>query len=150
MLFRLGTIRACVLDIPMVAVYGDEQSNLRLRQVFVRFLMGNLMNTAKRICYGYFLRDFSVASLELIVGLAMLLFGTTFGLQAWIVSSKTGVPATTGTVMLAALPVILGIQFLLSFVAFDVAATPQHPIHPLLTAPGRRRQCGLEATRARS
>jgi dolichol-phosphate mannosyltransferase len=147
MLFRLGTFHACVLDIPMAAVYGGEQSNLKLRRVFFPFLLGNLTNMVKRICYGYFLRDFSIASLELLVGLAFLLFGCIFGLYKWIASATTGVPATTGTVMLAALPVILGIQFLLSFVAFDVAATPQRAIHPLLTA-SRRGQAGVEMTHA--
>jgi dolichol-phosphate mannosyltransferase len=147
MLFRLGTFRACVLDIPMAAVYGGEPSNLKLRRVLFPFLLGNLTNMVKRICYGYFLRDFSIASLELLVGLVFLLFGCTFGLYKWIASATTGVPATTGTVMLAALPVILGIQFLLSFVAFDVAATPQHAIHPLLTA-SRRGQAGVKVTHA--
>jgi hypothetical protein len=41
--------------------------------------------------------------------------------------------------MLAALPVIVGIQFLLSFIALDMAATPSRAIHSLLSgpAPGR-------------
>jgi hypothetical protein len=34
--------------------------------------------------------------------------------------------------MLAALPVILGMQLLLSFVAYDMAAVPRDPIHKRL------------------
>jgi hypothetical protein len=34
--------------------------------------------------------------------------------------------------MLAALPVILGMQFLLNFIAFDMANVPRDPIHQRL------------------
>jgi glycosyltransferase involved in cell wall biosynthesis len=133
LLFRIGTIRACVLDVPMEAVYGTEQSNMRIVQIFPEFLWGNLKNFGKRLMYSYFLRDFSIASLQLVFGTLFLLFGTVFGTQAWIRSAVTGVTASTGTIMLAALPVILGIQFLLSFIAFDAAAVPRRAIHPLLS-----------------
>jgi dolichol-phosphate mannosyltransferase len=136
MLFRLGTVRACVMDIPMTAVYGDEQSGLRIGRVLASFLKGNLVNAAKRVSYNYFLRDFSIASVELVVGIASLAFGILFGLWGWALSFETGVPASTGTVMLAALPVIVGVQLLLSFLAFDIAAMPNRPLHPLL-APRR-------------
>jgi dolichol-phosphate mannosyltransferase len=134
LLFRIGTIRACVLDVPMAAVYADEQSNLGILRVIPEFFVGNLKNFAKRIVYSYFLRDFSIASLELVFGTVFLLFGTVFGTQAWIRSAVSGVVASTGAVMVAALPVILGIQFLLSFFAFDFAAVPRRAIHPMLPA----------------
>jgi len=35
-------------------------------------------------------------------------------------------------VMVAALPLILGVQLLLSWLGFDVAAEPRHPVHALL------------------
>jgi hypothetical protein len=50
-------------------------------------------------------------------------------------SFETDIVATTGTVMLAALPIILGIQFLLSFISYDMASSPGHAIHPLLDEP---------------
>ena len=134
MLFRLGTLRASVVDIPMAAVYGEEVSNLRIGRVLPQFLLGHFGNLGKRLLYSYFLRDFSVASLLLLFGFLFLTFGTVFGLHAWFVSVSTKVYASTGTVMFAALPVILGIQFLLSFLAFDMAATPSRAIHPLLRA----------------
>jgi glycosyltransferase involved in cell wall biosynthesis len=138
MLFRLGTMQALVLDLPMTAVYGEEQSGLKIRRVLAQFLLGNVGNCCKRIFYGYFLRGFSLASLQLLTGLLFLLFGILFGLNAWAISSATGVAATTGTVMLAALPVILGVQFLLSFLAFDIAAVPTVAIASLL--PERRQR----------
>lgn len=132
LLFRLGTIQALVLDLPMTAIYADEESGLNVRRVFPQFLGGNIGNFCKRVFYGYFLRGFSIASLQLLAGLFFLLFGVAFGLHGWAVSMATGQPATTGTVMLAALPVILGVQLLLSFLAFDIGATPRQAVAPLL------------------
>lgn len=147
MLFRLGTLHALVLDLPMTAVYADEQSGLKIRRIFLDFLGGNIGNFCKRVFYGYFLRGFSIASLELLAGLFFLLFGVVFGAQGWASSIATGQAATTGTVMLAALPVILGVQLRLSFLAFDIGAIPHSPIAPLL--PPKRMAAGL-LTRLRS
>ena len=133
MLFRLGTMRACVLDIPMTAVYGDEQSSLNLMRALVEFPWNHTRNTVKRIFYSYFLRGFSVASLELLLGLGLFAFGFLFGAVTWRQSMVGGTAATSGTVMLSVLPIILGIQFLLAFFAFDVSSAPQIPIGPLLT-----------------
>jgi len=132
MLFRLGTLHACVLDLPMQAVYGDERSNMNLPRIVPQFLGGHLRNLFKRVFYSYFLRGFSVASLQLLLGLALLAFGGAVGVAGWWASWASGIPATTGTVILAALPVILGVQFLLSFLSFDIAAVPQRPVGPLL------------------
>lgn len=133
MLFRLGTVRACVMDVPMTAVYGDEESGLKIGRVLGPFLRCNLANCAKRIVYNYALRDFSIASVQLVLGLAMLAFGLVFGGCAWAQSIHSGATASTGTVMLAGLPVIVGMQLVLSFLAFDIAATPGRALHPLLS-----------------
>lgn len=133
MLFRLWTIRAVVLDIPMPAIYGAEVSNLKIGNVLPRFLGGHARNLGKRLIYGYFLRDFSLASVEFLAGASLMGFGVVFGLWHWIGNVAHGVVTTSGTVMLAALPIILGLQLLLSFLGYDIASVPQHPIHPLLS-----------------
>lgn len=130
MLFRLYLLRAVVTDIPMRARYGGEQSTLRITQVIGEFALKHHCNAIKRILYTYFLRDFTAASVELVLGLLLLLFGTGFGLWQWNVSIASGVPATAGTVLLAALPVILGVQLLLAFLHFDIGNVPRRPIHP--------------------
>lgn len=132
MLFQLGTVRACVVDVPMDPIYADEKSSLRISRVLFQFLRKHSSNACKRIAYNYFLRDFSLASVELVAGIGFVLFGTVFGAFHWAQSIRTGVTATTGTVMLAALPVILGVQLLLSFLAYDIASTPNMAIHRLL------------------
>ena len=38
-------------------------------------------------------------------------------------------PTPMGTIMLAALPTMLGLQLLLAFVTFDVTNVPRRPVH---------------------
>lgn len=129
LLFRLGTIGAVVVDAPMRAVYGTEISQLNPTAHIAPFLAKNARNLAKRLVYSYLLRGFSVASIELITGALLMAFGLAYGVQAWIISVRTGVAATAGTVMLSGLPVFLGTQFILGFLAADMARGPQVPVH---------------------
>ena len=137
MLFQLGMVRACVVDVPIDALYANEKSNLVVTRVMYQFLFKHMTNTTKRIAHNYFLRDFSLASIELIVGICFVFFGTMFGAYHWVESIRMHVTATTGTVMLAALPIILGVQLLLSFLAFDIGSTPNMAIHRLLQEVGK-------------
>ncbi|MEM8615695.1 MAG: glycosyltransferase family 2 protein [Pseudomonadota bacterium] len=128
MLIRLGEVRATVIDVPMYAVYGDEVSGLSIKKILGEFLRKHLKATIRRIVYLYFLRDFNIGSLNLLLGSLFLLFGTVFGLIEWMSSISTGTPATTGTVMLAVLPIIVGVQMLLLFLSFDISLEPKRPI----------------------
>ena len=137
-LFHLNIVRAVVQDIPMDAEYGDEVSNLRISKIIGEFFYKHLRNFSKRIFYNYFLRDFSIASLELISGTMLTLFGLIFGIYHWIQSAQQGIAATTGTVMLAALPFLLGMQYLLAFLAFDTNSIPRDVLHPRLPELGSK------------
>jgi glycosyltransferase involved in cell wall biosynthesis len=130
MLFRLNTVRAVVVDIPMDAKYGGETSSLKVHAVVGEFLAKHARNFAKRVFYNYFLRDMTAASLELVLGCAALLFGVVFGAWHWAQGLASGLPTPLGTIMLAALPTMLGLQLLLAFVAYDVANVPRRAIHP--------------------
>ncbi len=129
MLFQLNMLRAVTIDIPMPARYGDEESNLKIYNVVVDFTYGHCRNFLKRIFYNYFIRDFGISSIELILGILLLFFGITFGGIAWYESSLTGIPATAGTVILAALPIILGSQLLIAFLNFDTKNIPSKPLN---------------------
>ena len=133
MLFHLNTLRAMVVDVPMDALYGDEQSNLHIRQILFEFLGKHARNFFKRIFYNYFLRDVSLASLELLAGVILLSFGIIFGLTQWYVAIATGEPTPLGTIMLATLPVLSGLQFLLAFFSYDISSTPTTGVSELLT-----------------
>lgn len=129
LLFRLNTLRAVVIDVPMDAHYGDEVSHLRISQVTGEFLFKHARNWCKRIFYNFFLRDLSVASLQLVVGVGLMSVGGLYGAYHWLSSMQSGVPTTAGTVMASALPVILGLQFLLGFLSYDIASVPRRPLH---------------------
>jgi glycosyltransferase involved in cell wall biosynthesis len=139
LLFRLGTVRARVIDVPMDARYGDEQSHLKIRRVFVEFAAKHLRNTLKRIAYSYFLRDLSIASVELLAALLLGGFALAFGGMHWAQSLATGQATPVGTIMVATVAAISALQFLLAFVAYDIAAVPRTALHPMLDRrPGAR------------
>lgn len=140
LLYHLNLLRTVVVEMPMLASYEDEPSSLRPIRMIGPFLRGNLRNGCKRIFYSYFLRGFSLASLELLLGVMLIAFGAVFGIYHWWLSSVDGVSATAGTVMLAALPLILGTQLLLSWLGFDIASEPRQPVHHLLQGSSARRQ----------
>jgi glycosyltransferase involved in cell wall biosynthesis len=129
MLFRLGTVRAKVMDVPMDAVYGDEVSNLKISKIFGEFLRKHFINMNKRIFYNYFLRGMSVASLELLFGTVILVFGTLFGAYNWSYSVHQGISTPIGTIMISALSVLCGLQLLLAFLSFDFANVPRQALH---------------------
>jgi len=139
MLFRLNTLRACVIDLPMRAVYSEETSSLKPQRMILYFCRKHLKNFAKRIFYNYFLRDFSLASIELLVGTGLFVFGMGFGGVTWIRNGSAGIVSTPGTVMLAVLPILMGLQFLLAFFGYDMANAPTEPIGPMLVLLGRSR-----------
>jgi dolichol-phosphate mannosyltransferase len=128
MLFRLGCLRAVVEDVPMFAHYPHSESSLSIPRVIGPFAIGHLRNFLKRLIYNYYLRDFSPASLLLPIGLGLTAFGTVFGAFHWWQSIMTGITTPAGTVMLAALPLLVGIQFLLAFFSADVQVTPRIPL----------------------
>lgn len=138
LLLHLNVLGAVVHDVPMRAVYGDEQSNLRVSRVFLEFLTKNLRNTARRIGMNYFTKDFNLGSAQFALGLPSLLFGVVFGGWSWWQGMATGTLASSGTVMLAALPTLIGLQLLVAFFSYDVNHVPkqrlERPDAPLLRA----------------
>ena len=133
MLFRLATLRAVVADVPMPAHYGGEKSHLRVGRVAATFPGRYLVRTVKRLFYGYFLRDFNAGTVQFAVGLALTSFGAIFGAIHWIESVQSGIPATPGTIMVAALPVLIGGQLLIAALNYDIANVPHKPLHPQLS-----------------
>lgn len=129
MLFRLNTLGAVVTDVPMDAVYGDEVSNLKISRIVTEFAAKHVRNFFKRLFYNYYLRNMSLASIELPLGVASLLFGSVFGIVHWIGAERHNLATPAGTVMLAALPVIMGVQLILAFLAYDIASVPRNPLH---------------------
>lgn len=132
MLFRLNTLRAVVVEVPMVAYYGSENSSLRISKILFEFIYKHSRNFLKRLIYNYYLRNMSLASIELPIGALMMLFGIIFGAYNWLLSMKTGIFTPPGTVMLSALPLLVGIQLVLAFLSYDISSVPRVSIHQRL------------------
>lgn len=128
MLHHLRNVDALVTDIPMKAVYGGEKSSLSWKRALFEFFFKHLRNAFSRICFQYVIKDFSIATIQLFLGVLLTVFGTVTGIVNWHKSISTGITASAGSVMLAALPVILGLQLLLSFISYDIASVPQVPL----------------------
>ncbi len=132
MLFRLNTLRAVVVDVPMEPVYDGAASSLQIARVLPEFAGKHLRNFAKRMFYNYFLRDVSIASLELPAGLILLAFALAFGGYHWARSAAEGVATPTGTIMITAVTLLMGFQFVLAFLQYDIASVPRRPVHRAL------------------
>lgn len=132
MLFRLNTVRAVVRDIPMDAIYADEESNLNIKKVLPEFFSKHLSRLFRRYVYSYLVRDFNIGTIYSLTGSFLLFAGSAFGILHWIGSNASNHPASSGTVMLAAMPILIGIQLLIAFLQYDVSSVPTEPLNPEL------------------
>jgi len=120
MLISLNMISARCMDIRMAAAYGEERSSMSIWRVLGAFPPRLLRGFVRRVLRRYLLLDFSPVFPLLTVGLLMLIGGTIWGGYHWWLSAITGKIATTGTVMLAVLPVFSGLQMLLQALVLDI------------------------------
>ena len=128
MLANLYLIGAVVKDVPMPARYQGEASSLLIHRILFEFPSKLLSTFLRRLVLKNFIYDFSMGSIYLLAGLPLLIFGLLFGIYKWIQYASIGVPAPTGTVMLATLSVLLGIQLLLSAIEIDLRSVPTEPL----------------------
>jgi glycosyltransferase involved in cell wall biosynthesis len=128
-LIELGMIRAVVRDVLIPARYHNEESLLSEWKAFFEFPPRLLAGFLRRLLIQYFLRDFSIFSLLVLSGVMFSLFGLEFGLYHWYISSITYTIASTGTVMVAVLPLILGSQQLIQAMIVDIQSMPKDTLH---------------------
>jgi dolichol-phosphate mannosyltransferase len=120
MLVQLNVCGAVVRDVPMPARYGDEQSSLRIGRVLCRFPPALLRAFCSRIWRRHFVRDFGAVAAFLTCGLPLIAWSVIFGGYHWTRSLLTGTPTSAGTVMLAALPFLMGFQLLLQAAVLEI------------------------------
>jgi len=125
MLIHLNVFRARVRDVPMPARYGDEGSAMRIRHVLLTFPLFLVRGFWYRVYERHVLREFSPVAVFWVLGALLLTWGTAFGAATWIASIALGRVATTGTVMLAVLPFILGFQLVLQAILTEIQESPR-------------------------
>ena len=106
--------------------YGNEVSSLKIKKIIFQFLTNHTINFVKRIFYNYYLRDLSLASIELPLGIFLFSGGGVYGVYHWIDSMQKGLLTPAGTIMLSATSVLVGLQLLLAFFGYDIAYVPKY------------------------
>jgi dolichol-phosphate mannosyltransferase len=120
MLINLNIMRAKIGEIYLPANYGNEISSMKLWTIILSFPKNLLLGYFHRIYQKYIFRSLSPYALLLFFGIILLLWGIIWGGIAWYKSFITGIPANTGTVILALLPLILGWSALLQALVLDI------------------------------
>lgn len=128
MLIELNLNDAVIVDVQMPASYHGENSSLSVTRTLFEFPALILKGFLRRFMLRYFVLDFSPGSLFFVLGGLLILFGTIWGGIKWMQSNSQGIPATTGTVMIAVLPFILGFQLVLQAINYDLQNSPVAPV----------------------
>lgn len=119
--YRAGGV---ALDVGMRPRYEGEISSLSPARSLFEFSGRLLGRIATRVGSTYFLRDFTVVSVFITAGVPLLVFGVLWSGYHWWKSWATNVVASTGTVMIGTLAIILAFQLLLQAVVLDVQNEP--------------------------
>ena len=129
MLSQLYLIGAVVKEVPMPSQYAGEKSSLSIGRVLRQFPLKLLASLMRRLLLKNFVYDFNLESLQLAAGVPLFFGGVAFGLWKWIWFTSHHLAAPTGTVVLPALAIMLGVQFLVSAATLDLRAVPREPVN---------------------
>ena len=116
---------ARISDISMPAIYDDEISSMSVWKMPFVFFPRLFKTFMKRIIKTYFIYDFNMSSVYILLGLPLFLFGFIYGLYTWSFYSSQDIFAPTGTIMLVTLTIILGFQLLLQAIHYDIIKAPK-------------------------
>jgi len=125
MLINLNIENAVVKDVSIPAKYDNENSSLSITKTIVEFPPKLFKGLIRRIFFKYYIYDFNMGSLYMLLGFPMFFGGIGFGFYRWIIGATQNIENSAGTVMLAVLPIILGVQFLLQAIGIDIDNVPK-------------------------
>jgi dolichol-phosphate mannosyltransferase len=125
MLIRLNAVAARAIDVPLPARYGDETSSLAPWRSLLTFPPRLLAGLLRRVFWRYVFYDVSPVALFLALGLLSTAFGALFGGYHWFVNAQRGEATPVGTIIIATITIILGVQFLLQAILLDVQSSPR-------------------------
>ncbi len=124
MLIQLNALNARVVDVPTSTLYGREVSDVKVGRVVFTFPPQLIAAGISRFWRKQHVTNFGPIGGLTIAGLALCIFGAVFGAYHWWLSSVSQRPATAGTVMIAVLPLIVGIHLIMQAFALSVDASP--------------------------
>jgi hypothetical protein len=109
----------------MQPVYAGETSSLSPVGSIGTFAPRLVQRSLHRLVRAYFIRDFNVVSIFVVSGLPSVVFGIVWSAYHWMQSIRLQKVATTGTVIIGMLAIVLGFQLLLQAVVLDVGNEPR-------------------------
>jgi glycosyltransferase involved in cell wall biosynthesis len=121
---QLNIANARGLDVSIPPVYKNEKSKIRLGKVVLPTLWTLLKGFVERVFLKYILFNFSPVGLFFVTGFLLGLFGLVYGIVIALVSVGHA-PASTGTVMISIVPLILGFQLILQAIVLDIQNEPK-------------------------
>lgn len=125
MLIHLNIFSFRVKDVPIPARYGDEKSSMSMTEILVTFPFYLFRRFWYRIYQKDVLRDFSPVALFWFSGLLLFTWGFGFGAYTWAKSTLLKQFASTGTVMLSVLPLVLGFELILQAIILEIKESPK-------------------------
>jgi hypothetical protein len=125
MLIRLNVLEARAADVPIPSSYRDETSSLRPARALLEFPFRLIAGFWRRVFWRYVFYDVSPVAVFLFFGTLLFTFGFLYGGYFWVANAIRGVATPTGTVIVAAVPLILGFQLLLEAVVLDIRNSPR-------------------------
>lgn len=129
LLIALSLLKAVVLDVPMAARYRGETSSLSSWRVAREFPPLLLAGFLRRIWTIKIVLSLTLEAVFGFFGLVLVLYGGIFGaLKYYHYVFVAQAPTPAGTVMVAALPIIIGFQLLIAAVVLDIVSAPTRPV----------------------
>lgn len=116
---------ARIMDVPMGAIYNDEKSSLKIGRELFKYPFRLFKIFIRRIILTYYFYDFNMASLYMLMGIPLFLFGVIYGLQVWHTNAVKNILTPTGTIMIITLSIILGFQLILQAIQIDIEKSPK-------------------------
>jgi glycosyltransferase involved in cell wall biosynthesis len=125
MLVHLNIFGCRVKDVPIPARYGLEQSSMKVSSVLFTFPWYLFKRFWYRVYQKHILRNFSPIALLWVSGIPLFVWGFLFGAFTWTKSILLNQVATTGTVMISVLPLLMGFQLILQAIILEIQESPK-------------------------
>ncbi|MBT3980681.1 MAG: glycosyltransferase family 2 protein [Bacteriovoracaceae bacterium] len=121
MLCQLNYQTAKVRDFSMDAKYEHQNSSLNVFHSLNLFTLKLLHRFVKRLFLQYFILEFNMATVYMLLGIPLLVFGTIFGGVLWAESIRNSSAQPLGTIMLSVLPVLISLNMLTHAIHIDIS-----------------------------
>lgn len=126
LLINMSIMNASIKDEPVPAIYGDETSTIPFFRTAWRALRVLWNGFWRRIFHKYVVVNFHPIALFLFGGIVLSIIGIAFGIYIFAAKVFAGTSPSTGTVMMSALPLILGFQLFLTSIVMDMNNEGRH------------------------